>query len=61
MVEPLLRVTGLEVHFPIRSAFLRRRTGTVRAVEGDKCDVAFDLAGDRKVLASYLVAEADAS
>ena len=34
MVEPLLRVTGLEVHFPIRSALLLRRTGTVRAADG---------------------------
>ncbi len=40
MVEPLLRVTGLEVHFPIRSAVLRRRTGTVRAVDGVTLDVA---------------------
>jgi oligopeptide/dipeptide ABC transporter ATP-binding protein len=40
MVEPLLRVTGLEVHFPIRSAFLRRRTGTVRAVDGVALEVA---------------------
>ena len=40
MVEPLLRVTGLEVHFPIRSALLRRRTGTVRAVDGVTLEVA---------------------
>jgi len=40
MAEPLLRVTGLEVHFPIRSAFLRRRTGTVRAVDGVTLEVA---------------------
>ena len=40
MAEPLLRVTGLEVHFPIRSALLRRRTGTVRAVDGVTLEVA---------------------
>ena len=40
MAEPLLRVSGLEVHFPIRSALLRRRIGTVRAVDGVDLEVA---------------------
>lgn len=40
MAEPLLKVSGLEVHFPIRSAFLRRRVGTVRAVDGVDLEVA---------------------
>jgi oligopeptide/dipeptide ABC transporter ATP-binding protein len=40
MTEPLLQVRGLEVHFPIRSAMLRRRIGTVRAVDGVDLDVA---------------------
>ena len=40
MAEALLRVTGLEVYFPIRSAFLRRRIGTVRAVDGVDLEVA---------------------
>ena len=31
---PLLEVSGLKVHFPIRGGMLRRRTGTVRAVDG---------------------------
>jgi len=31
---PLLEVSGLKVHFPIRGGVLRRRTGTVRAVDG---------------------------
>ena len=30
----LLDITGLKVHFPIRGGLLRRRTGTVRAVDG---------------------------
>ncbi|MDB5375936.1 MAG: peptide transporter ATP-binding protein [Rubritepida sp.] len=40
MSEPLLRVTGLEVHFPIRSALLRQRIGMVRAVDGVNLEVA---------------------
>jgi peptide/nickel transport system ATP-binding protein len=32
--EPLLRVEGLQVHFPIRAGLLRRQVGTVRAVDG---------------------------
>ncbi len=36
---PLVSVDALEVHFPVRSGFLRRRTGAVRAVDG----VSFDL------------------
>jgi len=34
--------------------------GTIRALEGDKCDVAFDHAGDKKVVARFLVAAAEA-
>lgn len=33
-VAPLLRVEGLETHFPIRSGPLQRVTGAVRAVDG---------------------------
>ncbi|MBR0680396.1 ATP-binding cassette domain-containing protein [Roseomonas eburnea] len=40
MAEPLLEVAGLQVHFPIRSALLRRRIGTVRAVDGVNLSVA---------------------
>lgn len=40
MAEPLLTVSGLEVHFPIRSPFLQRRVGTVRAVDGVDLEVA---------------------
>ncbi len=36
---PLLTVRDLQVHFPIKSGLLRRRTGTIRAVDG----VSFDL------------------
>ncbi|HYE61881.1 MAG TPA: ATP-binding cassette domain-containing protein [Phycisphaerales bacterium] len=32
--EPLLRVTDLCVHFPVRSGVLARRTGVVKAVDG---------------------------
>lgn len=32
--EPLLEVTGLKKHFPIRGGLLRRQIGTVRAVDG---------------------------
>ena len=34
MAEPLLEVRGLRTHFPILSKVLRRRVGTVRAVDG---------------------------
>ncbi len=40
MAETLLAVEGLRVHFPIRSAMLRRQTGTVRAVDGVDLTVA---------------------
>ncbi|WP_323765849.1 ABC transporter ATP-binding protein [Marinovum sp.] len=32
--DPLLEVTGLETHFPIRSGFLGRTSGVVHAVDG---------------------------
>ncbi|GHF45947.1 hypothetical protein GCM10018790_24750 [Kitasatospora xanthocidica] len=32
--EPLLKVTGLTRHFPIRGGLMRRQTGAVRAVDG---------------------------
>ena len=32
--DMLLEVRGLKKHFPIRSGFLRRVTGTVKAVDG---------------------------
>jgi peptide/nickel transport system ATP-binding protein len=32
--DPLLAVTGLETHFPIRRGLLRHAVGTVRAVDG---------------------------
>lgn len=32
--QPLLEVTDLRTHFPIRSGLLRRQTGTVHAVDG---------------------------
>ncbi|MCB1352306.1 MAG: dipeptide ABC transporter ATP-binding protein [Rhodobacteraceae bacterium] len=38
--EPLLRVEGLKVHFPVTRGLLRRRVGAVRAVD----DVSFDIA-----------------
>ena len=37
--EPILEVRDLRVHFPIRSGMLRRRVGTVRAVDGVSFDV----------------------
>ena len=40
MAEPLLSVQGLQVHFPIRDGLLRRRVGTVRAVDGVDLSVA---------------------
>ena len=32
--DPLLAVTGLETHFPIRRGPFRRTVGAVRAVDG---------------------------
>lgn len=46
MADPLLRVRGLTKHFPVVRGFLRRRVGTVRAVD----DVSFDLP-ERETLA----------
>jgi ABC-type oligopeptide transport system ATPase subunit len=40
MAETLLSLEGLKVHFPIRSAMLRRQIGTVRAVDGVDLTVA---------------------
>ena len=40
MVEPLLQVEGLRTHFSILSRMLRRRIGTVRAVDGVDLKVA---------------------
>jgi len=40
MAETLLSVEGLKVHFPIRSAMLRRQIGMVRAVDGVDLTVA---------------------
>ncbi len=37
--EPVLRVTGLEKHFPIRSRLLKRQVGAVRAVDGISFEV----------------------
>ena len=37
--EPLLRVTGLQKHFPIYGGVLRRKVGTVYAVDGVDFDV----------------------
>jgi oligopeptide/dipeptide ABC transporter ATP-binding protein len=37
---PLLRVRGLAKHFPIRSGFLQRVTGAVKAVDGVSFDIA---------------------
>ena len=39
MVENLLEVRGLRTHFPILSKILRRRIGSVRAVDGVDLDV----------------------
>ncbi|MEX0169478.1 ABC transporter ATP-binding protein [Streptomyces sp. LMG1-1-1.1] len=33
-MEPLLRVSGLKKHFPIRKGLLQRQTGAVKAVDG---------------------------
>lgn len=38
-MEPLLSVRGLETHFPIRAGLLRRRVGTVYAVDGIDLEV----------------------
>ena len=40
MSEPLLEIAGLRTHFPILSKLLRRRTGTVKAVDGVDFSVA---------------------
>jgi peptide/nickel transport system ATP-binding protein len=34
MPEPLIKVEGLKVHFPIRRGILQRQVGTVKAVDG---------------------------
>ncbi|MFJ6575842.1 ABC transporter ATP-binding protein [Streptomyces sp. NPDC091368] len=33
-IEPLLKVTGLKKHFPIKKGLLQRQTGAVKAVDG---------------------------
>lgn len=33
-MEPLLKVTGLKKHFPIKKGLLQRQTGAVKAVDG---------------------------
>ncbi|HEV2685316.1 MAG TPA: ATP-binding cassette domain-containing protein, partial [Actinomycetota bacterium] len=38
--SPLLRVTGLTKHFPVRSGIFGRRNGAVRAVDGIDFEVA---------------------
>jgi ABC-type oligopeptide transport system ATPase subunit len=38
--EPLLRVTDLHTHFPVRSGVLQRTTGHVRAVDGVSFEIA---------------------
>ena len=38
--EPLLSVTGLEKHYPVRTGLLNRQVGVVRAVDGVDLDVA---------------------
>ncbi|MBY8884134.1 dipeptide ABC transporter ATP-binding protein [Streptomyces sp. PTM05] len=37
--EPLLKVSGLEKHFPIKKGLLQRQSGAVRAVDGIDFDV----------------------
>lgn len=32
--SPLVEARNVEVHFPVKSSFLRRRTGSIRAVDG---------------------------
>ncbi|MFW6458326.1 MAG: oligopeptide/dipeptide ABC transporter ATP-binding protein [Halodesulfurarchaeum sp.] len=48
--DPVLSVKGLEKHYPIRSGWLRRQTGTIRAVDGVSFDIsageAFGLVGE---------------
>ncbi|MGB3555961.1 MAG: ATP-binding cassette domain-containing protein, partial [Jannaschia sp.] len=39
MDPPILRVRDLAMHFPVRSGFLQRQTGTVKAVDGVSFDV----------------------
>jgi oligopeptide transport system ATP-binding protein len=36
---PLVSATGLEVHFPITSGILQRRTGSIKAVDGVTLDI----------------------
>src|SRR5690606_30380032 len=38
-VEPLLRVSGLKKHFPIRSGVLQRVSGHIKAVDGVTFDI----------------------
>jgi oligopeptide transport system ATP-binding protein len=38
-VEPLVKVRGLKMHFPIYSGLLRRKTGAVKAVDGISFDI----------------------
>ncbi len=38
--RPLVEVRGLKMHFPIHAGVLRRRVGTVRAVDGIDFDIA---------------------
>ncbi|HVR32241.1 MAG TPA: oligopeptide/dipeptide ABC transporter ATP-binding protein [Acidimicrobiia bacterium] len=38
-IAPLLEVRDLQVHFPIKSSLLRRRVGSVQAVDGVSFDV----------------------
>ena len=40
MTEPLLSVSDLRVHFPVRSGVMLRQTGAVRAVDGVSLDIA---------------------
>lgn len=37
--ETLLKVTGLQKHFPIKKGLLQRQVGAVRAVDGDRKSV----------------------
>ncbi len=40
MPDPLVRVTDLQMHFPIYSGLFRRQTGSVKAVDGVSFDIA---------------------
>ena len=41
MAEPLLQLNDVRTHFPVESGFIRRRrTGTVKAVDGVTLSVA---------------------